>query len=331
MRAPFCRTDSHWSGRGCVVAAELLAKRHSRASLVRRRAQAQRSRANGAKQKITGDLAATAWSPMCRAGERSGCALSTDGSGVAPADWRESPILLLGDSHTLVFHAGDEMHGAGAGLADQLAIELGFAVDVVGVRGSGATPARINLLRRQDNMAGKKLVIWCFAAREFTEAPGGWRLVPVIIKASKGVSSHEISRRDQSLFQPCAAVLCPCDLQAAGPALMRTDSLVNFNWGDGSPGEGVPADGFSVRWTGSVRLPRDGKYTFYTVSDDGIRLWVDDQSGDRQLDRPRRRPKTRARSSCGAGGLTPSASSTTRTPARPSPNSFGQVPASRSK
>ena len=99
-----------------------------------------------------------------------------------PADWRESPILLLGDSHTLVFHAGEDMHGAGAGLADQLALELGFPVDVIGVRGSGATPARINLMRRQDNLAGKKLVIWCFSAREFTEASGGWRLVPVIGK-----------------------------------------------------------------------------------------------------------------------------------------------------
>ena len=71
-------------------------------------------------------------------------------------------------------------------------------------------------------------------------------------------------------------LLGPCDLHAAVPALTRTDSLVDFDWGNGSPGEGVPADGFSVRWTGSVRLPQDGKYTFYTVSDDGIRLWVDD-------------------------------------------------------
>ena len=89
--------------------------------------------------------------------------------------------------------------------------------------------------------------------------------------------SHETSRRDHSLFLTLCALLCPCSLQAAGPALMRTDSLINFNWADGSPGKGVPADNFSVRWTGSVRLPRDGKFTFYTVSDDGIRLWVDDQ------------------------------------------------------
>jgi alginate O-acetyltransferase complex protein AlgJ len=89
---------------------------------------------------------------------------------------KASPILLLGDSHTLVFHAGADLHGVGAGLADQLAAELGLAVDVIGVRGSGATPARINLLRRAradpTYLAGKKVVIWCFAAREFTESSG---------------------------------------------------------------------------------------------------------------------------------------------------------------
>lgn len=94
----------------------------------------------------------------------------------------ESPVVLLGDSHTLVFHAGGDMHAEGAGLADQLALELGFPVDLSGVRGSGATAARINLLRRgqadPDYWANKKLVIWTFAAREFTESDG-WREVPI--------------------------------------------------------------------------------------------------------------------------------------------------------
>ncbi|HOS43564.1 MAG TPA: hypothetical protein PK794_07745, partial [Armatimonadota bacterium] len=100
--------------------------------------------------------------------------------GLAPLKpWRESPVLLLGDSHTLVFHAGEDMLASGAGLADHLALQLGFPVDVVGVRGSGATPSRISLLRRGDNLAGKKVVIWCFSIREFTEGQG-WRLVPVI-------------------------------------------------------------------------------------------------------------------------------------------------------
>jgi alginate O-acetyltransferase complex protein AlgJ len=100
------------------------------------------------------------------------------GAPVAPS--RESPLLLLGDSHTLVFHAGGDMHARGAGLADQLALELGFAVDLVGVRGSGATPARINLARRKDGLAGKRLVVWTFGARELSEAPQGWARVPVV-------------------------------------------------------------------------------------------------------------------------------------------------------
>jgi hypothetical protein len=73
------------------------------------------------------------------------------------------------------------------------------------------------------------------------------------------------------------ALLNPYGLSAAGPALIQTNSLIDFNWGEGSPGKGLPADNFSVRWTGSVRIPRDGKFTFYTASDDGNRLWVDDQ------------------------------------------------------
>jgi alginate O-acetyltransferase complex protein AlgJ len=93
-----------------------------------------------------------------------------------------SPVVLLGDSHNLVFHAGDDMQTVGCGLPDQLALELGFAVDLVAVRGSGATPARINLFRRAQKepayWQGKKCVVWCFAAREFTESDG-WRKAPI--------------------------------------------------------------------------------------------------------------------------------------------------------
>ena len=59
----------------------------------------------------------------------------------------------------------------------------------------------------------------------------------------------------------------------APSVLTRTDATLNFNWG-GSPGTGVNADGFSVRWTGKVQAPITGTYTFFTTSDDGIRLWV---------------------------------------------------------
>jgi hypothetical protein len=59
-----------------------------------------------------------------------------------------------------------------------------------------------------------------------------------------------------------------------GPSFTRVDPTVNFNWGTGSPATGLGADTFSVRWTGQVRAVSSGLYTFYTVSDDGVRLWV---------------------------------------------------------
>ena len=58
------------------------------------------------------------------------------------------------------------------------------------------------------------------------------------------------------------------------PALVRRDAEIDFDWGSGSPGPGIPADGFSVRWARSVRL-EPGAYRFTATSDDGIRLYVD--------------------------------------------------------
>jgi hypothetical protein len=59
--------------------------------------------------------------------------------------------------------------------------------------------------------------------------------------------------------------------------LSRTDTTVNFEWGSGSPDALIGADTFSVRWSGWVHAPITGGYTFYTTSDDGVRLWVDNQ------------------------------------------------------
>jgi hypothetical protein len=59
-----------------------------------------------------------------------------------------------------------------------------------------------------------------------------------------------------------------------GLKLTRTDPTVDFNWGTGSPDRTVGADTFSVRWTGSVKGDHAQTYTFYTTSNDGVRLWV---------------------------------------------------------
>lgn len=57
----------------------------------------------------------------------------------------------------------------------------------------------------------------------------------------------------------------------------RTDAQVNFDWGTGSPMTSVPADNFSVRWSGSILSQEGGTYTFQTETDDGVRLWINGQ------------------------------------------------------
>jgi hypothetical protein len=62
------------------------------------------------------------------------------------------------------------------------------------------------------------------------------------------------------------------------PPVMTRFEAVNFDWGAGSPQPGVVnADGFSVRWTGSVTPRYSEPYRFSTRSDDGVRLWVNNQ------------------------------------------------------
>jgi uncharacterized repeat protein (TIGR03806 family) len=58
------------------------------------------------------------------------------------------------------------------------------------------------------------------------------------------------------------------------PTLVRTDAVVNFNWGTGSPDPTISVDHFTARWLGSVQPQFSELYTFYTTSDDGIRLFI---------------------------------------------------------
>ena len=64
---------------------------------------------------------------------------------------------------------------------------------------------------------------------------------------------------------------------ASDPVLIRLDSTVDFLWGNGSPGPGLPNDYFTVRWDGFVEPVFSEEYRFTVRADDGIRLWVNDQ------------------------------------------------------
>jgi beta-glucosidase len=61
------------------------------------------------------------------------------------------------------------------------------------------------------------------------------------------------------------------------PALVRTDARIDFHWGDGSYAVNQPVDHFSARWTGYFIPKTSGDYSFYTNSDDGVRLYLDEE------------------------------------------------------
>ncbi len=56
--------------------------------------------------------------------------------------------------------------------------------------------------------------------------------------------------------------------------LTRIDPQVDFPWRGDAPDDVLGASDFSVRWTGDVSAQFTETYTFYTITDDGIRVWV---------------------------------------------------------
>ncbi len=176
----FCQTDSHWSGVGTMLAAQAIAER------VKTKLPAAAPRREYVTEwketAISGDLVALLGRDVAKpTPERIALRLIAEkGSGAAVKPDPNSPVLVMGDSHTLVF---SEFLAQRAGLIDQLAAEIGFAPDLIGTRGSGATAVRVSLFRKARSDAGylakKKVVVWCFAAREFTETDQGWVPQPV--------------------------------------------------------------------------------------------------------------------------------------------------------
>src|SRR2546421_3512657 len=125
----FCKTDSHWSGFGCVLAAEAIAEK------VRPKlgaSSAIKEYASEWKQiEMSGDLDGL----LAKDGHKPGPekiairSVSRKSNGAAVEPEENSSLLLLGDSHTLVYH---DFLAERAGLLDQLALDLGFAPDLIG-------------------------------------------------------------------------------------------------------------------------------------------------------------------------------------------------------
>jgi len=67
-------------------------------------------------------------------------------------------------------------------------------------------------------------------------------------------------------------------LEGKKPTLKRADKTINFR----SKGPTFPDtkldNHFAIRWTGKIKIPKDGQYTFFLESDDGSRLLIDSKT-----------------------------------------------------
>ena len=62
---------------------------------------------------------------------------------------------------------------------------------------------------------------------------------------------------------------------SGAPVLKRVDASVDFEWNNVSPGPGVPAGNYSIRWTGELVPPVDGDYRLGANADGGYRIYLD--------------------------------------------------------
>lgn len=55
----------------------------------------------------------------------------------------------------------------------------------------------------------------------------------------------------------------------------RIDPQIHFFWDKDPPGPDLPADYFSIRWTGKLIVPKEGQYHIWLEGDDGYRMLID--------------------------------------------------------
>ncbi len=173
-KALYCAQDSHWSPYACEVVAGLLAAKVAGEDWVV---------AGGGGIEVGGEEVLSFHGDLLTDAEKGSWAkeelpVRKVAKGGEPVETdKASPVLVVGDSHTLVFNEGGEMHCRGGGLVDHLQAKLGMPVDRMANKGSGGHTPRMEIARRSVQepgmWEGKKLLVWCFSAREFTR--GQWK------------------------------------------------------------------------------------------------------------------------------------------------------------
>jgi alginate O-acetyltransferase complex protein AlgJ len=185
----YCATDSHWSPYGARLVAKVIAERYRTNPAIIQNAMRDFIELPEETLEFHGDLLTDAQKttvpkeklPM----QRAGLAAPPDGNNVTTVESDpQSPVLVLGDSHLQVFRKGGNMLAMQGGFVDHFQVYLPTSVEEVTMQAGGADGPRVEIARgtvkNPDFWAKKKIAIWLFTAREFTQ--GKWRVIPAVVK-----------------------------------------------------------------------------------------------------------------------------------------------------
>jgi alginate O-acetyltransferase complex protein AlgJ len=182
----YCATDSHWSPDGAEMAARLVSEK------LKSRTDWGVEPLKGVAElkpevlEFHGDLLTDAEKgtqpkeklPITRAGL---AASATEVKTVESVP--TAPLLVMGDSHCQVFRRGESMHTTCGGFIDHLITDLNLPIEEISTQASGGEGPRIEIARRTvkepDYWKSKKVVVWLFSAREFTQ--GRWKKIPALV------------------------------------------------------------------------------------------------------------------------------------------------------
>jgi hypothetical protein len=192
----YLRSDTHWRARGVRLAAKVVARRIKDYPWYRKGES--EFAIDSVSVERTGDVAVMTTLPLDKmrsrsvsfAPEKTKCyqvyrvardeAGNQTGRTLYKDDFKNSPILLLGDSFSRIYQT-DEPRGAG--WIAHLALELSQPIASVVNDGGASTLVRYSLARRPNLLKGKKLVVWEIVERDFRYGDEGWKDVPLAANA----------------------------------------------------------------------------------------------------------------------------------------------------
>ena len=167
---------------------------------------------------------------------------------------RQSIVLLKNENHLLPFSKKIKSIAVLGPLADKA--KLG------GYSGFGMK--KVSLLEGLKNKLGDDVKIFFERGAELGSVslppiPGKFLRTSKASAARKGLTGEYFDNKN---------------LQGK-PVLVRTDEKIYFDYASGSPDSTLPADQFSVRWTGKLVPPKTGMYKLGLSTDDGVRFYLD--------------------------------------------------------